>query len=81
MRTTLRVLIVPAVVVMAVTAGCSSDGGGGDRAQGKPADEICGAFAKDDSNTGLFIALGIGAAALIGTAVAVPVIRSRRRNA
>ncbi|MFF3457903.1 type VII secretion-associated serine protease mycosin [Streptomyces sp. NPDC002730] len=36
---------------------------------------------KDDSNTGLFIALGIGAAALIGTAVAVPVIRSRRRNA
>ena len=32
---------------MAVTAGCTSDSGGGEEAQGKPADEICGAFAKD----------------------------------
>ncbi|MGI5398633.1 type VII secretion-associated serine protease mycosin [Streptomyces sp. CA-135486] len=36
---------------------------------------------KDDSNTGLWIALGVGAAALIGAAVAVTLIRSRRRNA
>lgn len=35
----------------------------------------------DDSNTGLWIAIGVGAAALIGAAVAVPVIRSRRRSA
>ncbi|WP_308295510.1 type VII secretion-associated serine protease mycosin [Streptomyces sp. MUM 178J] len=33
----------------------------------------------DDSNTGLWIGLGVGAAALIGAAVAFPVIRSRRR--
>ncbi|WP_406402001.1 type VII secretion-associated serine protease mycosin [Streptomyces sp. NBC_00879] len=36
---------------------------------------------KDDSNTGLFIALGIGTAVLIGAAVSIPLIRSRRRNA
>ncbi|WP_326650198.1 type VII secretion-associated serine protease mycosin [Streptomyces sp. NBC_01750] len=35
----------------------------------------------DDSNTGLWIALGVGAAALIGAAVAALVIRSRRRVA
>ncbi|WP_323180989.1 type VII secretion-associated serine protease mycosin [Streptomyces sp. NBC_01142] len=35
----------------------------------------------DDSNTGLWIALGVGAAALLGAAVAVVVIRSRRSNA
>ncbi|MFF0060716.1 type VII secretion-associated serine protease mycosin [Streptomyces sp. NPDC005279] len=35
----------------------------------------------DDSNIGLWIALGVGAAVLIGAAVAVPVIRSRRRSA
>ncbi|MEU0401242.1 type VII secretion-associated serine protease mycosin [Streptomyces sp. NPDC006197] len=37
------------------------------------------AAAKDDGgNTGLWIGLGIGAAVLIGAAVAVPVLRSRR---
>ncbi|WP_405890582.1 type VII secretion-associated serine protease mycosin [Streptomyces sp. NBC_00133] len=36
---------------------------------------------KDGSNTSLWIALGIGAAVLIGAAVAVPLIRSRRRAA
>ncbi|TQK44875.1 hypothetical protein FBY35_6408 [Streptomyces sp. SLBN-118] len=46
MRTMLRMLLMP-VVAMAVTAGCSSDSDGGDRAQGKPAGEVCGAFAKD----------------------------------
>ncbi|TQK44878.1 type VII secretion-associated serine protease mycosin [Streptomyces sp. SLBN-118] len=34
----------------------------------------------DESNTTLWIVLGVGAAALIGAAVAVPVIRSRRRS-
>ncbi|WNZ08285.1 type VII secretion-associated serine protease mycosin [Streptomyces sp. 11x1] len=34
----------------------------------------------DDSNPALWIALGVGAAALLGTAVAVPVIRARRRR-
>ncbi|MCP3822475.1 type VII secretion-associated serine protease mycosin [Streptomyces sp. A3M-1-3] len=34
----------------------------------------------DDSNTGVWIAIGVGAAALIGAAVAVPAVRSRRRN-
>ena len=35
------------VVVMAVTAGCSSGSDGGHRAQGKPTGEVCGFFAKD----------------------------------
>ncbi|MFI9585172.1 type VII secretion-associated serine protease mycosin [Streptomyces sp. NPDC052236] len=35
----------------------------------------------DDSSPGLWIALGVGAAALLGAAVAIPVVRSRRRNA
>ncbi|MEW2083149.1 type VII secretion-associated serine protease mycosin [Streptomyces sp. NPDC005283] len=39
------------------------------------------AASSDDSNIGLWIALGVGAAVLIGAAVAVPVIRSRRRSA
>ncbi|MEU9014140.1 type VII secretion-associated serine protease mycosin [Streptomyces sp. NPDC048479] len=51
-------------------------GTGTDKSQpGAPA-----SASKDDSNTGLFIALGIGAAVLIGAAVAIPVIRSRRRS-
>ncbi|MFD9224426.1 type VII secretion-associated serine protease mycosin [Streptomyces sp. NPDC060064] len=54
----------------------ATGGTGTDKSQpGAPA-----SASKDDSNTGLFIALGIGAAALIGAAVAIPVIRSRRRN-
>ncbi|AJF65436.1 type VII secretion-associated serine protease mycosin [Streptomyces vietnamensis] len=36
------------------------------------------AAAEDGGNTGLWIGLGIGAAVLIGAAVAVPVLRSRR---
>lgn len=43
----LRMLVVSAaVVVLAATAGCSSDDGK-DAAKGKPATEVCGAFAKD----------------------------------
>ncbi|MGW2561687.1 type VII secretion-associated serine protease mycosin [Streptomyces sp. NPDC001514] len=34
-----------------------------------------------DSNTGLWIGLGVAAAALIGTAIAVPAVRARRRAA
>ncbi|MFD7444142.1 type VII secretion-associated serine protease mycosin [Streptomyces sp. NPDC059909] len=34
-----------------------------------------------DSNTGLWIGLGVAAAALVGTAIAVPAIRARRRAA
>ncbi|MFI6704103.1 type VII secretion-associated serine protease mycosin [Streptomyces sp. NPDC050509] len=39
------------------------------------------AASDDAGNTGLWIGLGVGAAALLGGAVAVPVIRSRRRAA
>ncbi|MFI2350145.1 type VII secretion-associated serine protease mycosin [Streptomyces sp. NPDC019443] len=39
------------------------------------------AASKDDSNTGLWIAIGVGAAAIIGAAVAALVVRSRRRSA
>lgn len=46
MRTKLRMVMVPAVV-MAVTAGCTSNSDGGDEAKGKPAGEVCGAFAAD----------------------------------
>ncbi|MEU8992130.1 type VII secretion-associated serine protease mycosin [Streptomyces sp. NPDC048558] len=35
---------------------------------------------EDDSDTALWITLGVGAAALLGTAIAVPVVRARRRN-
>lgn len=35
----------------------------------------------DESNTGLWIAIGVGAAAIVGAAVTVLVIRSRRRSA
>ncbi|KUO14310.1 type VII secretion-associated serine protease mycosin [Streptomyces dysideae] len=34
----------------------------------------------DDSGTALWIALGVGAAALLGAAIAIPVVRARRRN-
>lgn len=47
MRTKLRMVMVPAVVVMAMTAGCTSNSDGGDEAKGKPAGEVCGAFAAD----------------------------------
>ncbi|MFE0176718.1 type VII secretion-associated serine protease mycosin [Streptomyces sp. NPDC059002] len=36
--------------------------------------------AKDDDNTTLWVALGLGAAAILGTAVAIPLARSRRRG-
>lgn len=36
---------------------------------------------KHDNNTGLWIAIGVGAAAIVGAAVTVLVIRSRRRSA
>ncbi|MEE1802338.1 type VII secretion-associated serine protease mycosin [Streptomyces sp. JV176] len=39
------------------------------------------AASDDAGNTGLWIGLGVGAAALLGGAVAIPVIRSRRRVA
>ncbi|MGW2561690.1 hypothetical protein ACWCXB_21030 [Streptomyces sp. NPDC001514] len=48
MRTTLRVLMAPvAVVVLAATAGCSSDSGGQEEDQGMPAEQVCRGFAKD----------------------------------
>ncbi|WP_425265093.1 type VII secretion-associated serine protease mycosin [Streptomyces regalis] len=34
----------------------------------------------DDSDTALWITLGVGAAALLGAAFAIPVVRARRRN-
>lgn len=34
----------------------------------------------DDSDTALWITLGVGAAALLGAAIAIPVVRARRRN-
>lgn len=36
---------------------------------------------EDDSNASLWIALGVGAAALLGAAIGIPVVRTRRRNA
>lgn len=35
---------------------------------------------EDESDTGLWIAVGVGAAALLGAAIAIPVVRARRRN-
>ncbi|MDO0914597.1 type VII secretion-associated serine protease mycosin [Streptomyces sp. DT2A-34] len=35
---------------------------------------------EDDGDTALWITLGVGAAALLGAAIAVPVVRARRRN-
>ncbi|MGI5377904.1 type VII secretion-associated serine protease mycosin [Streptomyces sp. CA-251387] len=35
---------------------------------------------EDDSDTALWITLGIGAATLLGAAIAIPVVRARRRN-
>lgn len=43
-----------------------------------PAPAATQAASEDGGNTGLWIGLGIGAAVLIGAAVAVPVLRSRR---
>jgi hypothetical protein len=57
MRTALRMLMVPAVVVMAVTVGCSSNGGGGTEDQGKPPGEVCGAFAKDAPSSAALAAI------------------------
>ncbi|MFH0518806.1 type VII secretion-associated serine protease mycosin [Streptomyces sp. M41] len=34
----------------------------------------------DDSDTALWITLGVGTAALLGAAIAIPVVRARRRN-
>ncbi|MEU9014135.1 type VII secretion-associated serine protease mycosin [Streptomyces sp. NPDC048479] len=54
---------------------------GGAESDKKQSDTAAPAANSDDSNTVLWIALGVGAAALIGAAVAVPAIRSRRRTA
>ncbi|WP_406304773.1 type VII secretion-associated serine protease mycosin [Streptomyces sp. NBC_00885] len=54
---------------------------GGAESDKKQPDTSASAASSDDSNTTLWIVLGVGAAALIGAAVAVPVIRSRRRSA
>jgi hypothetical protein len=40
-------LLVPAVVLLAMTVGCTSDSPAEDRAQDMPADDVCGAFARD----------------------------------
>ncbi|MDX3849093.1 type VII secretion-associated serine protease mycosin [Streptomyces sp. AK02-01A] len=48
---------------------------------GKNARQPAAAAPDDGSGPGLWIALGVGAAVLIGTAVAVPLVRSRRRAA
>lgn len=50
MRTMLRMFLVP-VVAMVVTAGCSSDSGGGEKTEGESANEVCGAFAKDAASS------------------------------
>jgi type VII secretion-associated serine protease mycosin len=52
----------------------------------KPADDKSSttaptASSDDSGNTGLWVAAGIGAAVVLGAAVAIPVIRSRRRTA
>ncbi|MCP3822478.1 hypothetical protein NLX86_31650 [Streptomyces sp. A3M-1-3] len=61
MQTTLRKVMVSAVVFMAVTAGCSSDSSGGEEDQGTPADVVCGGFAKDaPSSTALKAIAGDG---------------------
>ena len=54
----------------------SKAAGGAEPDKKQPADA---AADSDDSNTGLWIGLGVGAAVILGAAVAVPVIRSRRR--
>ncbi|MFF4549147.1 type VII secretion-associated serine protease mycosin [Streptomyces sp. NPDC001435] len=43
-------------------------------------DKPAAAQSKDDGNTTLWIGLGAGAAALLGTAIAIPAIRARRRR-
>jgi type VII secretion-associated serine protease mycosin len=53
--------------------------GGSETGKDQPA-ATAPAASKDDSNTGLWIALGLGAVALVGAAVAIPLLRSRRRN-
>ncbi|QYX77181.1 type VII secretion-associated serine protease mycosin [Streptomyces akebiae] len=54
---------------------------GGSSSNDKKDDEpTAAAPPADESNPALWIALGVGAAALLGTAVAVPVIRARRRR-
>ncbi|MEV7677379.1 type VII secretion-associated serine protease mycosin [Streptomyces sp. NPDC088341] len=55
----------------------SQDAGNGDRTE-PPAPA---AASDGGGDTGLWIGLGIGAALFVGTAVAVPLIRSRRRTA
>ncbi|MFJ2560792.1 MULTISPECIES: type VII secretion-associated serine protease mycosin [unclassified Streptomyces] len=53
----------------------------GGAADDKEDDKKPVAASDDAGNTGLWIGLGVGAAALLGGAVAIPVIRSRRRAA
>ncbi|WP_326650197.1 type VII secretion-associated serine protease mycosin [Streptomyces sp. NBC_01750] len=47
---------------------------------GKKQPDTAAPASSDDSNFGLWVALGVGAAALIGAAIAVPLVRSRRRS-
>ncbi|MYZ36527.1 MULTISPECIES: type VII secretion-associated serine protease mycosin [unclassified Streptomyces] len=57
-------------------------GGGAEDGKGDETQPPAPAAAADDGgNTGLWIGLGVGAALLIGAAVAVPLVRSRRRAA
>ncbi|MEU5402023.1 S8 family serine peptidase [Streptomyces sp. NPDC005963] len=51
------------------------------KATDQPIEAAAPAAEEDDGNTGLWIALGVGAALLVGAAVAIPVVRSRRRAA
>jgi type VII secretion-associated serine protease mycosin len=57
----------------------SKPAGGSETEKDQPA--TAPAASKDDSNTGLWIAIGVGTAAIIGAAVAALVVRSRRRSA
>lgn len=64
--------------------GKDADGKGDEAQQPAPAPAPAASSDSDDGgsgNTGLWIGLGIGAAVLIGAAVAVPLVRSRRRAA
>ncbi|MFB7269896.1 type VII secretion-associated serine protease mycosin [Streptomyces sp. NPDC056244] len=61
--------------------GKGADGKGDEAQQPTPAPAASSDDGGDGGNTGLWIGLGIGAAVLIGAAVAVPLVRSRRRAA
>lgn len=50
------------------------------KAEEQPDDKAAPAASEDDSSTGLWVALGVGAAVVIGAVVAFSVVRSRRRG-